>query len=101
MNPNLSEGCSIVFLHGVGEDSEGTWTKYGLNWPKDLLSKDVPESRIFLFGYESSIQFLTKEGFKTKIIAQDLCMQLKVTAKRSGIEIVSDIVPAPDLFCAY
>ncbi|KAI1764697.1 hypothetical protein GGR53DRAFT_520137 [Hypoxylon sp. FL1150] len=45
----------IVFLHGLRGDMHGTWTKDGVIWPKDLLPKDVPESRIFLFGFDSGI----------------------------------------------
>jgi len=71
----------IVFLHGLRGDKEKTWTKDGVFWPQDLLSKDVPDSRIFLFGYDTSILQLKQSNVtKTEIHsdAEDLCAKLAV-----------------------
>ena len=48
---------SIVFVHGLTGGRESTWTekKTGTFWPKDLLPKDIPEARIFTFGYDTDI----------------------------------------------
>ncbi|KAJ9646980.1 hypothetical protein H2199_001966 [Coniosporium tulheliwenetii] len=45
----------IVFVHGLRGGRESTWTKDGVNWPKELLPKDIPKSRILSFGYDSGI----------------------------------------------
>ncbi|KAI0392840.1 hypothetical protein F5Y17DRAFT_459498 [Xylariaceae sp. FL0594] len=36
-----------------------TWTKNSVFWPRDLLPKEIPEFRVFLFGYDSSVAGLT------------------------------------------
>jgi hypothetical protein len=46
----------IVFVHGLGGDSYGTWLERTTSsyWPSDFLSQDIPESRILTFGYAAS-----------------------------------------------
>ncbi|KAI8962531.1 Alpha/Beta hydrolase protein [Daldinia sp. FL1419] len=77
----------IVFLHGLRGDIEKTWTKEGVLWPKDLLPQDIPESRIFLFGYDTSItQRDPSRVANTEIHsdANDLCT--KLAAERSSTD---------------
>ena len=47
----LAEGeapieADIVFVHGLGGDPTGTWSKDGIMWPKDFLKERVPHARI-------------------------------------------------------
>ena len=49
------DGASLVFVHGLGGQRYDTWTKNGVFWPKDLLSRDVPSVRIITFGYDSGV----------------------------------------------
>ncbi|KAF4464586.1 ribonuclease p mrp [Fusarium albosuccineum] len=81
----------IIFLHGLRGEIEQTWTKDGVFWPKDLLPSDVPESRIFVFGYDANILSHDQSGAtKTEIHsdAEDICA--KLAAKRLETNTVSD-----------
>ncbi|KAH7086933.1 Alpha/Beta hydrolase protein [Paraphoma chrysanthemicola] len=69
----------IVFVHGLRGGRESTWTKDGVLWPRDLLAKDVPDSRIIGYGYDSRIVHAeTKEVVQGSLEddAQTLCSQL-------------------------
>ncbi|KAI0906495.1 hypothetical protein F4823DRAFT_565723 [Ustulina deusta] len=60
-----------------------------LDWPRDLLPKDIPESRVFLFGYDSGITHLDQSTVsKTEIHsdANDLCAQLADKRSSTGTE---------------
>ncbi|KAI0413535.1 Alpha/Beta hydrolase protein [Xylaria grammica] len=79
----------IVFLHGLRGDISKTWTKDGVVWPRDLLPKDIPESRVFLFGYDSAITHLDQSSVaKTEIHsdANDLCAKLADKRSATGTE---------------
>jgi protein SERAC1 len=72
---------SIVFVHGLTGNRESTWTyNKSLFWPRDLLVKDVPDTRILTFGYDADVVGILKTaGSNTvrdhgKSLAQDLAM---------------------------
>src|SRR5437588_2092059 len=44
---------SLVFVHGLGGHWYDSWSKNGVFWPRDLLSRDVRNVRIITFGYDS------------------------------------------------
>ncbi|KAH7258710.1 hypothetical protein B0J15DRAFT_465964 [Fusarium solani] len=47
----------IVFVHGLTGSRESTWTskdKSIVFWPRDLLKKEIPDSRITSFGYDAN-----------------------------------------------
>ena len=50
-----SDRTSLVFVHGLGGHLYNTWSKNGIFWPRDLLSRDVPNVRIIVFGYDSDV----------------------------------------------
>lgn len=38
--------ADVVFVHGLGGSSLGTWTKDGVGWPRHLLKERIPNARI-------------------------------------------------------
>lgn len=77
----------IVFVHGLRGGRESTWTKDGVVWPKELLSKDVPKSRILGFGYNSGIIHSDTAEVTQGSLADDareLCSLLDDTRKQSN-----------------
>ncbi|KAJ4047520.1 hypothetical protein NW761_007423 [Fusarium oxysporum] len=90
--------ADIVFLHGLRGDREKTWTKNGVVWPKDLLSNDIPATRIFLFGYDTNITSPGQSGVtKTEIHsdAEDVC------AKLAAERLSTQTVDRPIIFVAH
>ena len=50
-----SDRASLVFVHGLGGHWYNTWSKNGVFWPRDLLSQDVQNVRVIVFGYDSDV----------------------------------------------
>ena len=50
-----NDRTSLVFVHGLGGHWYNTWSKNGVFWPRDLLSRDVQNIRIIIFGYDSDV----------------------------------------------
>ena len=46
---------SLVFVHGLGGHWYNTWSKNGVFWPRDLLSKNIQNVWIIVFGYDSDV----------------------------------------------
>lgn len=48
---------SIIFVHGITGDREGTWTAPGAVAPRpgQFLPKALPNARILLFGYDARV----------------------------------------------
>jgi hypothetical protein len=46
---------SIVAIHGLNGHREKTWTaSNNILWLRDLLPKDIPNARIFSWGYDAN-----------------------------------------------
>ncbi|KAK7954712.1 SERAC1 protein [Apiospora saccharicola] len=52
--------ADIWFVHGLRGDKRNTWSIGDACWPRDYLKDDIPNSRIFTWGYDSSVLHLTK-----------------------------------------
>ncbi|KAH8878747.1 hypothetical protein GQ53DRAFT_756485 [Thozetella sp. PMI_491] len=75
----------IVFLHGLRGNMVDTWSKDGVLWPQELLPKDTPESRIFLFGYDSGITHRDQSAVtNTEIHSDANDLVARLSAERSS-----------------
>jgi pimeloyl-ACP methyl ester carboxylesterase len=59
---------SLVFVHGLNplgrpNHAYETWThENGLFWPTDLLGRDLPHARIWVYGYNSQVAYQAEEA---------------------------------------
>ena len=46
-----------MFIHGLTGDRESTWTAKGAAapWPESLLSNNLPQARIIMYGYDADV----------------------------------------------
>ncbi|KAH6640799.1 Alpha/Beta hydrolase protein [Chaetomium tenue] len=74
----------IVFVHGLTGNREETWThKYGVFWPRDLLAKDIPNARIWSWGYDADIFHFFHKRSKTDLNTHSNQLCTDVAAKRT------------------
>lgn len=61
--------ASVVFVHGLRGSVEKTWLHQGTGayWPRDFLSKDLPNCRILAFGYDADIVNFWNPASKNRI----------------------------------
>jgi hypothetical protein len=79
---------SIVAVHGslgLAGKSDKSWTaKSGVNWLQDLLPSDIPQARIFVWGYEARTHGTSPIKSPTlydhgRNLVSDLCRERRVT----------------------
>ncbi|MCJ1346181.1 hypothetical protein MMC31_004395, partial [Peltigera leucophlebia] len=74
----------IVAIHGLNGHREATWTVNGVNWLRDLLPLNIPNARIYTWGYDAnthstsqiSAQYLYDHA---RTLISDLCLKRKMT----------------------
>ncbi|MCJ1371571.1 hypothetical protein MMC20_002789 [Loxospora ochrophaea] len=89
----LTEGINpvvdIVAVHGLNGHREKTWTaSNGVQWLRDLLSKDIPNARILSWGFDANTQGSLQLNSKfldehTEALLSDLCLERQLTKTRS------------------
>ncbi|CCA76321.1 related to tetratricopeptide repeat domain protein-Neosartorya fischeri [Serendipita indica DSM 11827] len=75
---------SIIAIHGLDGHREKTWTAdNGVLWLRDLLSVDIPNARILVYGYDADTR--SRECVSTQTIYQHADKFLKsLSRQRSG-----------------
>ncbi|KAF2114010.1 hypothetical protein BDV96DRAFT_106631 [Lophiotrema nucula] len=59
----LGVGVDIVAIHGLNGNAHSTWRhSNGTLWLKDLLPGDLPNSRIYTYGYPAEVLFSKSRG---------------------------------------
>ncbi|QGA22347.1 hypothetical protein EYB26_010063 [Talaromyces marneffei] len=74
----------IVAVHGLNGHRDKTWTAAnGVNWLSNLLPTDIPNARVFCWGYDAnthddrvSCQYLYDHA--TQLVS-DLCLERRLT----------------------
>ncbi|CAG7850986.1 SubName: Full=Uncharacterized protein {ECO:0000313/EMBL:CCA68224.1} [Serendipita indica DSM 11827] len=74
----------IIAIHGLDGHREKTWTAdNGVLWLRDLLSVDIPNARILVYGYDADTR--SRECVSTQTIYQHADKFLKsLSRQRSG-----------------
>jgi len=80
-------GTSIVFVHGLTGDRERTWThkSSACFWPEDVLPADLPNARIYTYGYDVDVTHFTSPVSQSRIHehAQLLLSRLAIARERT------------------
>ncbi|KAH8723188.1 hypothetical protein GQ44DRAFT_741145 [Phaeosphaeriaceae sp. PMI808] len=95
----------IVAVHGLNGHRDETWTAAnGTHWLRDLLPKDIPNARIFCWGYDAnthgkrvSHQFLHDHAEQ---LVSDLCLRRKRTDGGNGVQFGKLLVNAASVYKA-
>jgi hypothetical protein len=75
---------SIVVVHGLNGHRDKTWTAAnGTHWLRDLLPTDIPNARVFCWGYDAnthgehvSCQYLYDHAMT---LVSELCLERRLT----------------------
>ena len=64
-----AERVSIVFVHGLTGNRERTWTHPSTScfWPSELLPSDLPDARIFTYGYDADVAHFFSAASQSRI----------------------------------
>ncbi|KAK5735516.1 hypothetical protein LTR17_008049 [Elasticomyces elasticus] len=59
----------VVFVHGLTGDRERTWTDPSSScfWPQELLPSDLPNARIFTYGYDADVAHFFSAASQSRI----------------------------------
>jgi hypothetical protein len=61
--PRQTYPVDIVALHGITGDAYNTWTAVNnILWLRDFLLEDLPEARVFTYGYDAQVFFTKATG---------------------------------------
>lgn len=77
---NKSRRGDVIFVHGLGGDSHGTWTNGAFYWP-NALAKAHPDIGVWALNYDSSVS----DWFGQTMPIEDRSKNLLVKLRAEGI----------------
>jgi hypothetical protein len=85
----------IIFVHGLTGNSQGTWTDpgSGVHWPSQLLRHDIPDARIFCFGYDADVTSFWGHASKNRLTDHAKSLMGDVVREREDTDTVIGILP--------
>ncbi len=71
-------------IHGLNGDRENTWTANGVNWLRDLLPSNIPNARIYSWGYDANTHNTSQISAlylydHARTLISDLCLERRMT----------------------
>ena len=65
---------SLVFVHGITDNWQDTWSNGERSWIRDFVPKEIPHARIMTFGYNSQLFMQENESISNvaDILIQNL-----------------------------
>jgi len=104
--PGTAPLLDIIFIHGLGGDSQRTWSKDphdpNLFWPQQWLPSepDIGRARILSFGYNASFLPGTPRSiYKIVDFAKELLYEMKFSKDHDGEDL--DIGKVPIIFVVH
>lgn len=86
MESRIDHSISIVAVHGLNGHREKTWTaKNNILWLRDLLPHQIPNARIFSWGYDANTHSVSAVSTQlvydhARTLISDLCLKRRLTS---------------------
>jgi hypothetical protein len=83
----------IILVHGLTGNSHGTWTDpgTGVHWPSKLLPQDIPDARIFCFGYDADVTSFLGHASRNRLTEHAKSLMGDVVREREDTDTVSGL----------
>ncbi|KAG8526389.1 uncharacterized protein KY384_000383 [Bacidia gigantensis] len=82
----VSPVVDICFIHGLSGGRVSTWSKDGVFWPAQLLSKDINDARILSWGYNADVSSFWNPESSNKIEDHARLLATELRSQRSTPE---------------
>ncbi|PSK36144.1 hypothetical protein B9Z65_5959 [Elsinoe australis] len=82
-----TKAVDVVFVHGLTGNRDKTWTHASTScfWPEELLPTDLPNARVYTYGYDADVIHVLEQASQSRIAnhAQTLLSTLANARERS------------------
>lgn len=84
MSRALSTAYDANAVHGLNGHRDNTWTVNDKNWLRDFLPADIPNARIYSWGYDANTHSISEISSQHLLdhattLVSDLCQKRKST----------------------